>query len=53
MNDPAGHAALADGVASAVHWTFQGTGVVPYDENEKTDTASVFSWDTDIDPDGR
>jgi phosphatidylserine/phosphatidylglycerophosphate/cardiolipin synthase-like enzyme len=53
MNDPAGHAALADGVASAVHWTFPGTGIVPYDENEKTDAASVASWDTNVDPDGR
>jgi hypothetical protein len=52
VNDPAGHAALADGVASAVHWTFQGTGVVPY-ENEKTDAASIVSWDMNVDPDGR
>ena len=53
MNTPDGHAQLADGVGSAVHWLLPGGNVRPYDENEKSDAPSAAPWDTSVDPDGR
>ena len=62
MDTPDGHAKLADGVASAVHWPLPdaniaaGAKVALYDENEKQDDPSNplnhTPWD-DVDPDGR
>jgi phosphatidylserine/phosphatidylglycerophosphate/cardiolipin synthase-like enzyme len=55
MNSPDGHAQLADGVASAVHWTLPGTSVIPYDPDSGLDDLTTvpnkLPWD-DVDPDG-
>ena len=49
MKSPDGFGQLADGVASAVHWTLPGTNVKAYDENEKVDNFNPFPWD-ELDP---
>jgi phosphatidylserine/phosphatidylglycerophosphate/cardiolipin synthase-like enzyme len=57
MNTPDGHAALADAVASTVHWKLPGTNVAEYDENSGHDDLSNpinhASWDDSVDPEGR
>jgi phosphatidylserine/phosphatidylglycerophosphate/cardiolipin synthase-like enzyme len=54
MDHPEGHAELADGVASAVHWLAPppGAHVAPYDENRDIELIHRdFAWDI-WDPDG-
>jgi phosphatidylserine/phosphatidylglycerophosphate/cardiolipin synthase-like enzyme len=59
MDDAKGHAELADGVASAVHWLSPPHGrsklpyVEPYDVNTQTNAGDYWKpWDTAVDPDG-
>lgn len=60
MKTPEGHAELADGVASIVHWRQPppGARIAPYDERIQTERDSFIArrelnnWDTFTDPDG-